>query len=410
MGLNSALYFDNTSSKTYGVYITGEAVFNAPERAVEMISIPGRNGAFAQDQGRFENIEVTYPAGIYADNESDFADAISDFRNFLCSKKGYCRLEDDYNTGEYREAVYKSGLEVTPALLRAGEFNITFECKPQRFLTSCESATAVANNGKVSNPTLFDAKPLLQIWGSGNFSVGGETLNISGGNIGWYIAKSAFVNPALNNTLTYTFTIDDTYANANDAMRCNKLYLDAYYTPVGCNINDDLSYTYPTTATGDYTWKENSVDNTLTIFTEFNFNGNNFVYGTAKTLTLSNSVSVDTDNYGTITGTMPVSVAYNGTDSFTFTFPSPLSHMAFNHFEFTCGDISINSSQSVLGNPLYFDLDIGEAYKIENGSTVSVNNAVTIPAELPTLPPGDTTFTYDNTITQFKVVPRWWKV
>ena len=69
-----------------------------------------------------------------------------------------------------------------------------------------------------------------------------------------------------------------------------------------------------------------------------------------------------------------------------------------------------NSSQSVLGNPLYFDLDIGEAYKIENGSTVSVNNAVTIPAELPTLPPGDTTFTYDNTITQFKVVPRWWKV
>ena len=95
-----SLTFDNQTSREYGVYITGEAVYNAPERAVEMISIPGRNGSFALDQGRFENIEVTYPAGIFAENESDFAQAVSDFRNFLCSKKGYCRLTDEYNPSE----------------------------------------------------------------------------------------------------------------------------------------------------------------------------------------------------------------------------------------------------------------------------------------------------------------------
>ena len=61
-----ALEYDGVSSRTYGVYITGEAVYNAPERDVEMITIPGRNGAFALDNGRFENIEVTYRAGIYA--------------------------------------------------------------------------------------------------------------------------------------------------------------------------------------------------------------------------------------------------------------------------------------------------------------------------------------------------------
>ena len=77
--------FDNTSSRNYGIYITGEAVYNAPERAVEMVSIPGRNGALALDEGRFENIEVSYPAGIFAESETDFANAVSDFRNFLCS-------------------------------------------------------------------------------------------------------------------------------------------------------------------------------------------------------------------------------------------------------------------------------------------------------------------------------------
>ena len=133
-----ALTFDGESSRDYGVYITGQAVYNAPERAVEMLTIPGRNGAFARDEGRFENIEVTYPAGMFADGQEDFAKAISDFRNMLCSRKGYCRLTDEYNPDEYRLAVYKSGLEVDPVLQKSGEFNITFECKPQRYLMSGE--------------------------------------------------------------------------------------------------------------------------------------------------------------------------------------------------------------------------------------------------------------------------------
>lgn len=140
-----ALSFDDVSSRTYGVYITGQAVYNAPTRDVEMISIPGRNGAFALDKGRFENIEVSYPAGIFADNETDFAEAISDFRNFLCSRNGYVRLTDEYNPDEYRMAVYKSGLEVSPAQLKAGEFEIIFDCKPQRYLTSGEEAVTMGS-------------------------------------------------------------------------------------------------------------------------------------------------------------------------------------------------------------------------------------------------------------------------
>ena len=55
--------FDGVSSLNYGVYLTGTGVFNAPARAVEMVEIPGRNGNFALDKGRFENIQVTYNTG-----------------------------------------------------------------------------------------------------------------------------------------------------------------------------------------------------------------------------------------------------------------------------------------------------------------------------------------------------------
>ena len=58
------LTFDGENSGDYGIYITGAGTFNAPQRDVDLVTIPGRNGSFALDHGRFENIEVTYPAGL----------------------------------------------------------------------------------------------------------------------------------------------------------------------------------------------------------------------------------------------------------------------------------------------------------------------------------------------------------
>ena len=190
------LTFDGESSRTYGVYITGEAVYNAPEREVEMISIPGRSGQLALDKGRFENIEVTYPAGIFADNEEDFAEAISNFRNFLCSRNGYVRLQDDYNPNEYRLAIYKSGLEVKDAFHRAGEFDIVFDCKPQRYLTSGETAIEVDSGDVITNPTLFDASPLLEVEGDGTVGFNGYSIELDGGLENSQKNTASFLKPA----------------------------------------------------------------------------------------------------------------------------------------------------------------------------------------------------------------------
>lgn len=72
--------------------------------------------------------------------------------------------------------------------------------------------------------------------------------------------------------------------------------------------------------------------------------------------------------------------------------------------------IAGDSTKSSVYQPTFIDLDIGEAYIIENDEIVSVNDAVELPATLPTLKPGANTITYDNTITDFKITPRWWKI
>lgn len=180
MAVFNSLTFDGENSLNYGIYITGEAVYNAPERAMEMVQIPGRSGSLALDQGRFENIEVTYPAGTFGVTQSENADKIRAFRNALVSRYNYVRLTDSYHPDEFRLGLYRSGLEAKPVQMSTGEqFDIIFDCKPQRFLTSGEAVVTKTASGYITNPTNFDAKPLLVITGTGTLTVNGVAITLT---------------------------------------------------------------------------------------------------------------------------------------------------------------------------------------------------------------------------------------
>lgn len=400
------LTFDGFKSSNYGVYITGQAVFNAPERAVEMITIPGRNGAFAQDNGRFENIEVTYPAGIFAETESDFADAISDFRNILCSREGYCRLIDDYNPNEYRMAIYKSGLEVNPAMLKAGEFEITFECQPQRFLTSGETKTTLTSPATVNNPTKFASRPMIEATGTGNISINGELIKLNNEPIGWIQVREK--------AQTGTITFDDTYANVGDPLSID---INARFV-TGPTVGDgSVSFTVGAgtvnTASPDVTpYVETSKLNKYYGQMLFGAESAPFVYGTSKTVTINASTTLTASAYGTETVSASVTVAYDGAHTITRTNTYTPAYHFQNTIQFGIyvGPIMLDSSQPSLGAPTYIDMEIGEAYTVVNNTPISANAGVTLPIELSILKPGANTITFPNTFTKIEIIPRWWKV
>lgn len=409
-----SLSFDNTSSRSYGVYITGEAVYNAPERAVEMISIPGRNGSFALDKGRFENIEVKYPAGIFAETEADFAQAISDFRNFLCSKQGYCRLTDEYNPNEYRMAIYKSGLEVDPAQLRAGEFDIVFECKPQRFLTSGETAVTVASGGTVTNPTLFPSKPLLEVEGYGDIDINGDVMsvdNVPMGTIQVATGKATNQNTVYIQIDTANLMSGDSFTLSFDPSSAR---VAVTYNPTNKNnyLLGESHLSVLTNCSASYS-QRSSTGVTLDIKPSIT----TFAKGTPSSKTATATYSIQTIKVSdsskvTTSITATITISYDGNSTIQISVslsPSTVSNTT-KMFYIRTASISANSTKSALGHPMYIDLDIGEAYNADSGSAVSVNDSVSLPAKLSILAPGANTITYDNTFTSFKVVPRWWKV
>ena len=65
---------------------------------------------------------------------------------------------------------------------------------------------------------------------------------------------------------------------------------------------------------------------------------------------------------------------------------------------------------STLGNPTYIDCELGEVYKIENGSLISLNRLTDLGSNLPVLSPGENEITFDNTFTSVEIIPHWWVV
>lgn len=408
-----SLIFDGEDSRDYGVYITGEAVYNAPERDVEMIAIPGRNGAFALDKGRFENIEVSYPAGIFADNETDFAEAISDFRNVLCSRKGYVRLEDEYNPNEYRMAVYKSGLEVSPTQLMTGEFEIIFECKPQRWLKSGETAITVTSNDTITNPTLFESSPLLEVEGYGHVAFNGYNVHISNAMMGNVrILDKAALNfesydPDTETVVLKTETIPvSAYANNGDSFNATTDIKVQELAPG--NILSASITTQPSTATASITTSGNTFTLTVknavlsgSIGTNASSSDSCVITGTYKllqqTYSFTENISISID-YDSVTNEITVTVVSLGAPWLTE-----------NSVQGTAS-FDVDSTIPILGHPTYVDCDLGEAYRVDNDTVVSLNAYIDLGSILPTLAPGSNAITYDNTITDLKVTPRWWKV
>lgn len=169
--------FDGKKSNEFGVYCSGGGTYGSPSRSVDEIDIPGRNGTIQIDKGKFENISVTYSCWIARDANKEKLDA---FRAWLLSKRGYKRLEDPYHPDEFRMAAYNSNLDPDMGILnKSAKFDVEFNCKPQRFLKSGDMLREIANNSKIVNPTMYDALPLIRIYGYGTLTVGNETISIA---------------------------------------------------------------------------------------------------------------------------------------------------------------------------------------------------------------------------------------
>lgn len=423
--LYKGFIFDGIDSKGYGVYISGTGVYSAPERDIEVIEIHGRNGAYILDNGRFKNITVTYPAGMFGDNEGAFADGIRKLRNALASRRGYCKLIDEYNPLEYRMAVYRGGLDVDPTAIngsnKAAQFDIVFECKPQRYLIDGDQPVRMTDGGTITNPTLFDSKPLLKANGYGDIAINGETVRIINGVVGdvtlaratnitkgWNAMGETDVPYTVPNYIdgdvtlhglrvTIDFTKNSQYLRLDGGSLVIAHISDTYNDPPTATASASIMSTKGTleVVVGDITM--NGTDN-RSVVVEANGAVEGSKSGGLHVETRINVyviIDVNTDGYEITCTTQNLEV---------FSSDSSVTR------NYSIGKVTGYCSELAADGTIYIDLDICEAYRPVTGGVVGLNANVDIPAEPPVLNSGANVITFDNTITGLDIVPRWWEV
>lgn len=177
---NKSLYIGGTEiCIAFDVTYAASNDDGAPERDLDTVEIPGKNGELVLDNGRWKNKDIEY----YCFQDKAVRNDLEDLRNYLLSLGGnYVRIENSEHSEEFRIGRLTDGFDPERDYnYSTSSFVIKMSCKPQRFLLSGELMQEFTSTGIINNPTLFESKPLLRVYGTGTLTVNGKSIVINTG-------------------------------------------------------------------------------------------------------------------------------------------------------------------------------------------------------------------------------------
>ena len=148
-----------------GLTVGEKKIYGAPERDVENIEIPGRNGDALIDKGRFKNIPIEFKCYIIP--QENLSAVCKQIKAWLCKTSAYRILKDTYDPYYFRLASYKSAYDIEEWAREIGYAPILFDCKPQRFSHAGQITQTIGTGDAIFNPEAFTALPLIRAYGTG---------------------------------------------------------------------------------------------------------------------------------------------------------------------------------------------------------------------------------------------------
>lgn len=177
----SYIIFGGLSCDDYGILAFPKDTEGAPERDTTEIEVPGRNGTVTVDNGRWKNMPVSYTLVAYGSDPAysgALSEDVGEFKALLKQKVGYQRLEFSEDEDHYRLAKYTEQFSPT-AKGDISKAVVTFDCYPQKWLTSGDTVMDFTTDGAITNPTHFTSKPVIRVTGAGSFTINGVGVTLA---------------------------------------------------------------------------------------------------------------------------------------------------------------------------------------------------------------------------------------
>lgn len=370
----------NTVPKN-GIYKLSPINFPSPAKDIEIVPVAGKNGSVVYDNGSYKNVELT--AELVIEPQKHYEDILSQFddiRDAIMTQKGYQRLEDSLYPDEYRLAIATDCMlsEVDAAI---GKAKITFDAKPQRFLKSGELPVSFTDSSKAQQ-TIYKYSDLS------NYT---KTSII--------VDMERRVNMDLTNSLFYVVNVSGAGLALNDMIRVEGGF-DKFVVAI-CMDN-------PVT--------ENS--NASTVLTSDSFmlpnNYNYWLFPAAANIKIYAEDTLAYESPNTEHKSMVNPTMFGA---------KPIVKVDIGANEITDYLFSIGSNGVLITQPNTFpygnaqtitiDCEAMEAYSLprDNPSGYKVNwNPYVKFIKAPELMPGDNDISYDATVSNLRIIPRWWRL
>ena len=182
--VNKGYYFvwNGISSKEYGIGITKAPIRSLPERKVDTIEVPYRDGSLLVDTEAYKPFTVDFDCIIVGNFEPQHLRKI---KRWLSEPSGSLLISDELDI--QLEARMISKIDFTELVDNTGSFLVTFECQPYGIYRQGLFADEVAGTTEIINETDLDSKPYIKLYGSGtiNFTLNGKLTTFS--NVTEYI-------------------------------------------------------------------------------------------------------------------------------------------------------------------------------------------------------------------------------
>ena len=177
--LNETFYLDGIDAQSAGIYLQKPIVFSEAVPNIESKTIPGRNGDLIFETGSYKNRSGSVSCFCL---QEDVETAVSSAGRFLMRKKGYRRLETSDDPNHYWMARVENSPQMEMRIRVLAPFDISFDCKPQRFLKSGENAVVFTASGSLSNQYGQVALPLITLYGqgAGTLTIGSCVVEVIG--------------------------------------------------------------------------------------------------------------------------------------------------------------------------------------------------------------------------------------
>ena len=169
--LDETFYLDGIDANSVGIRLQAQVEFSKAVPVIESQTIPGRNGNLIFETGSYENRVGT--ASCFCLQE-DVERAISSAGRFLMGKNGYRRLETSDDPEHYWMARVVNSPQIAMRLRTLSPFDISFDCKPQRFVKAGENTVVFTANGSLFNQYGHIALPFITLYGNdaGRLTIG----------------------------------------------------------------------------------------------------------------------------------------------------------------------------------------------------------------------------------------------